>query len=213
MRLRGMMGAAVLLLVVGGVAACGDDDSDTSTDTTADDGGDTGGGDTGDGGDTPAEDDGLRQEYVDAIVFIGSENDNEAFPEEARLCVAESFVDAFGAEQIQAAGIEPEDITSGEMDGTDDLDLDFSEEQAADFYERMTGCMDLREMVVEGILGVENQVTPEAVACLDENLTDDLLERFFVTGFTQGDEGFEDEPGLEQEFETAVTPCLELFEG
>ena len=209
MRLRGMMGAAVLLLVVGGVAACGDDDdSDTSTDETAPDTGDTG-----DGGETPAGDDGLRQEYVDAIVFIGSENDNEAFPEDARLCVAESFVDAFGAEQIQAAGITPEDITSGEMDGTDDLGLEFSEEQASAFYDQMTGCVDLRELVVEGILGAENELTPELIACLDENLTDDLLEQFFVTGFTQGDEGFETNPGIEQEFETAVTPCIELIEG
>jgi hypothetical protein len=191
------MGAAVLLLVLGGVAACGDDDADTSSDTD---------------GDTPARSetsDDLRQEYVDAIVAIADDEDDEAFPPEARLCVAESFVDAFGAEEMREAGVEPEDI-AGDVGGPGELGLDFSDEQSAAFYDQMSGCMDLRSLIVEGVLGAESELPPEAVACLDENLTDDLLERFFVTGFTQGDAGFEDNPELEAEFNDAVTPCMEL---
>lgn len=204
MRPRRMMGAAVLLLVFGGVAACGDDDSDSSTGGTA----------TGD--DAPAEtdasDDGQREEYVEAIVAIAGEDDIDSFPPEARQCVAESFVDGFGAEEIAAAGVTPEDITGGEVGGPGDLGLDFSDEQADAFYEQMSGCLDLRELLVNGILGVEGDVPPEVTACFDENLSDDLLQQFFTTGFTQGDAGFEENPELEEEFNNALTPCMALGE-
>lgn len=202
MRPMWMMGAATLLLVIGGVAACGDDDSDSSTQTTA-----------APDGDTPAEQssgDGLRDEYVDAIVAIAGGDDIEGFPPEARQCVAESFVDGFGAEEIAAAGVAPEDIADHDAPG--DIGLEFSDEQAEAFYTQMDGCMDLRQLLVDGILGVDGDVPPEVAACFDENLTDDLLQRFFTTGFTQGDAGFEENPQLEAEFNAALEPCMALDE-
>jgi hypothetical protein len=202
------MGAAVLLLVFGGVAACGDDDDSDSSSSTS--------GTSATGDDAPAEteasDDGLREDYVEAIVAIAGDDDIDSFPPEARQCVAESFVDGFGAEEIAAAGVTPDDITSGEADGPGDLGLDFSDDQADAFYEQMTGCLDLRELLVNGILGVEGDVPPEVAACFDENLSDDLLQRFFTTGFTQGDAGFEENPEVEEEFNSAVTPCMALGE-
>lgn len=202
MRPMRMMGAATLLLVVGGVAACGDDDSDSSTETTA-----------AAGEDAPAEessDGGQRDEYVEAIVAIAGDDDIEGFPPEARQCVAESFVDGFGAEEMAAAGVTPEDIADHDAPG--DIGLDFSDEQADAFYEQMSGCMDLRALLVEGILGSDGDVPPEVAACFDENLSEDLLQRFFTTGFTQGDAGFEENPELEAEFNAALEPCMALEE-
>ena len=201
MRPMRMMGAATLLLVVGGVAACGDDDSDSSTETTAVA-----------GEDAPAEqpsDGDQRDEYVEAIVAIAGDDDIEGFPPEARQCVAESFVDGFGAEEMAAAGVTPEDI--GDHDAPGDIGLDFSDEQADAFYEQMSGCMDLRALLVEGILG-SGDAPPEVAACFDENLSEDLLQRFFTTGFTQGDAGFEENPELEAEFNAALEPCMALEE-
>ncbi len=53
-----------------------------------------------------------------------------------------------------------------------------------------------------------DELSQESMDCLDENLTDDLIERFLITGFTQGDAGFEDNPELEDEMDEAVGPCL-----
>lgn len=199
MRPRRAMGAAVLLLVVGGAVACGGDDDDS--DTSSGSGDDT----TEATGSTGSSDD-LRQEYVDAVVAIW-DDDDEGFSADARTCVAESFVDAYGVEELEAADLTPDDIAESDAAGPGDLDLDLSDEQRASFSDRMTGCLDLRALVGE-VLGADGELPPEVVACLDENLTDDLLVEFFTTGFTEGDAGFEDDPALEEEFNTAVSPCM-----
>lgn len=209
---RRVMGAAILLLVVGGVAACGDDDdsdaSSTTTEASSDSATDGGADDATDDTEPDAgpSDGGLRDQYVDAIVAIGSEDDLEGFTEEDRVCVAEAFVDSFGAEEIQAAGIAVEDIA--EYGAPGELGLDFSDDQADAFYDQLTSCLDLRELLIEGALGGE--LSPEAADCINENLTDDLLKSFFVTGFTQGDEGFDANPELQEAINTALEPCMAM---
>lgn len=198
MRPRRAMGAAVLLLVVGGAVACGDDDDSDTSSGSGDDTTET----------TEASDssDDRRQEYVDAVVAIW-DDDDEGFSADARTCVAESFVDAYGVEELEAADLTPEDIADSGADGPGDLGLDLSEEQRSSFSDRMTGCLDLRSLVGE-VLGSGDELPPEVVQCLDDNLTDDLLVEFFTTGFTQGEAGFEDDPSLEEEFNAAVSPCM-----
>lgn len=208
---RGACAAGIAALVlIASAAACGDDDSgadsaDEVTTTTTDDG--TGERRDGDG-DATAPTGGLRQDYVDAIVEVADVGD-QSFAVDERTCVAESFVDAFGADEMAEAGVTPDDIRRGEGQGPGDLGLDFSDAQASDFYDRLTGCMDIRAKFIEG-LGAAGELPPEAVACLDSSIDDDLLERFFTTSFTQGDEGFDDDPALEQEFQDAVAPCMAL---
>jgi hypothetical protein len=146
-----------------------------------------------------------RQEYVDAIVAV-SDSDDEALTLEHRTCLAESFVDGYGVDEIVAAGVTPQDIRDEPDAGPGEMGLEFSDEQAASLYDRLTGCMDVRAFLIEGIGG--DDLSQESMDCLDENLTDDLIERFLITGFTQGDAGFEDNPELEDELDEAVGPCL-----
>jgi hypothetical protein len=193
------MGAAVLLLLLGGAVACGgDDDSDTSSGS---------GDDTTEATEATGSSDELRQQYVDAVAAIWDDEEDERFSVDDRRCVAESFVDAYGVEEIEAAGVTPDDIAESDAAGPGDLELDLSEEQRSSFSDQMTGCLDLRALVGE-VLGADGEMPPEVVACLDENLTDDLLVEFFTTGFTEGDAGFEDDPALEEEFNAAVSPCM-----
>ena len=118
-------------------------------------------------------------------------------------------MDGFGVDEIVAAGVTPDDVGSDEVDGPGDLGLEFSDEQAASFYDRLTGCMDVKALVIEGMTNGAD-LPEDAADCLDENLTDDLLEGFLTTGFTQGDAGFEDDPELETELDDAVAPCMAL---
>lgn len=147
-----------------------------------------------------------RQAYVDAIV--GAEEDDDDLTPDQRRCVAESFVDGFGVDEIVAAGVTPDDIRSDEVDSPADIGLDFSEEQAASFYDRMTECMDVKALLIDSIVG--DDLPQEAADCLHDNLTDDLVERVVTIGFTQGEAGLDDEPGLAAEVEEAVAPCMAL---
>lgn len=151
--------------------------------------------------------DAQRQEYVDAIVALEDENDDDLTPDQRR-CVAESFVDGYGADEIAAAGVTPDDIARDDVDSPGDLGLDFSDEQAAAFYQRLTGCMDIRALLIESIAGAGGAEVPGLVECLDDNLTDDLIERIVTIGYTQGEEGLDATPGLDAEVEDAITPCL-----
>ena len=147
-----------------------------------------------------------RRAYVDAIV--AAEADDDDLTPEQRTCVAESFVDGFGVDEIVAAGVTPEDIRSDEVDSLADIGLDFSGEQSASFYDRMTGCMDVKALLIDSIFG--DDLPQEAADCLHENLSDDLVERVVTIGYTQGETGLDGEPGLAAEVEEAVAPCMAL---
>lgn len=186
-------GVAALALVAG---ACGGDDDTSSDEPTENDGGNGGAGSAD------------RQEYVDAIVGLAEEDDDDVLDADKRTCVAESYVDGYGVDEMAADGVTPEDIENGDLDAPGDIGLDFSQEQADDFYDRLQDCMDIRAVIIES--AASDDVPQEALDCIDGNLDDDLLERFIVTGFTKGDAGFDDDPELEAELEAALAPCMEM---
>jgi hypothetical protein len=188
MRANRGLGTIVLaaVAVAAAAAGCGDDDGD-------------GGGDASSG---------QRQEYVDAIVALAEGDDGEALTAEHRTCVAESFVDGFGVDGLADAGVTPDDIRDRGADGPGELGLDFSDAQASDFYDRMSGCMDLRAVVLDSVASEIDD--PDVMACLDENVTDELLERVVVAGFTEGDDAFAPGSELEQEYQGAIMPCVTL---
>ncbi|HEX6417415.1 MAG TPA: hypothetical protein VFZ77_02935 [Acidimicrobiales bacterium] len=188
---RAMVAATLALAVLGGACASEAGDDDITGGTAGDD-------------DRAAEAE--RQAYIDAIVDAAEEQD-EDLTREQLTCVAESFVDGFGAAAIADAGVTPEDVASEEIEGPADLGLEFSDEQAASFYDRLTGCMDVRALVIEALVGEAGEV-PGVAACLDERLTDDLLERVITIGYTEGEEGLEATPGLADEVEQAIGPCV-----
>lgn len=180
-------------------AGCGDDDSadESPVDGSSAD-------------ESPADGEGSgeqRREYVEAIV--GLADDDDVLDEAERTCVAESYVDGYGPDEMAADGVAPDDIANGELDAPGEIGLDFSQEQADDFYDRLQECLDVRGLIVESA-GTGGELPQEAVDCINENLDDDLLERFVVTGFTAGDAGFEDDPELAAEVDDAIAPCMAL---
>ena len=174
---RRTMGAVALVAVLAVLgAACGDSD---------------------DGGSDQ------RQDYVDALE-ASAEQDGGLSAEE-RTCVAESFVDGYGADAIDEAGVTPDEIR--DATGPDELGLDFSDEQKDEFYAQLTDCMDVRTLMLDALS--EDADSPDEVrACLDDNIDDDLIREFLVTGFTEGDAGFEDNPDLEAQLNAAFALCV-----
>ena len=176
---------AALLVAVAlfGVAACSDSDSEGGSDEE-------------------------RQEYVDALV--ASAEEESGLDDEQTQCVAESFVDGYGAAELADADVTPEDMR--DAGGPGELGLDFSDAQRDDFYERLTGCMDVRSLMLDAF--TDGAEAPDEVrACLDDQLDDDLLRDFLVVGFTEGDAGFEDNPDLETDLNAVFEACSGLGSG
>ena len=149
-----------------------------------------------------------RQEYVDAFE-AGAEEDSGLSAQE-RTCVAESFVDGYGPAEIDEAGVTPDDIR--DADGPAELGLEFSDEQKDAFYSQLTDCMDVRSLMLDA-LSEEADSPDEVRACLEDNLDDDLIRDFLVTGFTEGDAGFEDDPDLEGRLNAVFVLCAPTTEG
>jgi len=145
-----------------------------------------------------------RQDYVDALA-ASAEEGGDGLTAEERTCVAESFVDGYGPDQLDEAGVSADDVR--EADGPGELALEFSDEQKDAFYEQLTDCMDVRTLMLDALS--EGTDAPDQVrGCLDDNLDDDLIRRFLVTGFTEGDAGFEADPELEGQLNAVFALCV-----
>jgi hypothetical protein len=177
---RAVASAALLTVLAVLGAACGDSDDSAS-----------GGSDQ-------------RQDYVDALA-ASAEESGDGLSAEERSCVAESFVDGYGPEQLDEAGVSPDDLR--EADGPGELALDFSDEQKDAFYGQLTDCMDVRTLMLDA-LSEDADAAEQVRACLDDNLDDDLIQRFLVTGFTEGDAGFADDPDLEGQLNAVFALCM-----
>ncbi|HET6952273.1 MAG TPA: hypothetical protein VFI47_17975 [Acidimicrobiales bacterium] len=180
MRHRRDIGLVVLLVALGG-AACGDD---------------------GDG----AGDSGERQEYVDAIVAT---SEGGELTEEEQTCVAESFVDAVGVDTFQDADVTPADIEDAPESSPADLGIDVTDEQAADFYGRLSDCIDTRELLLEA-LTADADLAPDVMTCIEDALDDDLVEDVVTAVYTEGDSAFEEGSPIATALQEALAPCEEL---
>jgi hypothetical protein len=140
-----------------------------------------------------------RDEYVEAM--LASTNDPQ-FSEEENRCLAESFVDGIGVDTLADAGVDPDDIA--DVDNPGDLGLEISDAQGDAFYERVTACVDVRSIVVDGIA---EGASPEQAACVEANVDDDLVKQFIITIFTEGSAGTIDSE-LVQAVSTALGPCM-----
>jgi hypothetical protein len=143
-----------------------------------------------------------RQDYVDAVVSVSGSDD---LTQAQSTCFAEAVVDAIGVEELDKA-TSPRGIRDEETSNMVDLGVKVTTEEAKDFYERINRCVDLRQIVIDSVMHGQD-VTAEAKACLDEQLTDDLLKRFMINGFTHSlDAGSQNGPIL-NEISAAFDAC------
>lgn len=199
---RFVVTVTLAVALAGPTAACGSDDGDAGTTTTtlatdADDPTETEDTATGDaegqgegGGETPPPDVGGadRQAYVDALAGSAVPDDDVATPEQSE-CLAEGWVDTIGVDELQAAGLSPEQFAEGDDEPLRSLDLD--EATAGAMYDQFASCdVDLHELFIASFAG-QGDLTPDQQACVEDILTEDALRAGFIADIV-GDDTVED---------------------
>jgi hypothetical protein len=226
-RVTAVLGALLLAIVVAAGCSDGDgdegaDDSgrddeteassgggDETTDTTddgaspdGDDEGDTSGGE----GDIPeGSDPEVRQEYIDAIVASADTGEASPFDAQAAECLATAFVDAAGTDALTEAGVTPQQLAEAE-ESPAELGIEFPEGAGDVFYDEVSSCMDLRELILASLTGEENA---ELRDCVSDALDDDMIKDFFVGSIIEGfDEEDPEFAPVQERIDAAVEPCL-----
>jgi hypothetical protein len=179
--MRRTMLAMAVLVVCAFALACGDDDGGGS------------------GGDSSTEE---GQEYVDAIL---ASNDDSELTDEENECFTRAFVDAVGVEQLQGA-VTPAEIREDPESSPEEFGITLDEDQADAFWEGINECMDVRAAFVEGLTEGED-MSEEAVACLEDAIDDDLLKRVLVTSLTEGEDALQEDEDLMGDLIGVLSDC------
>jgi hypothetical protein len=127
-----------------------------------------------------------RASYVDSFVDAAESGNGSTTGEQDR-CFAESAVDAVGVASLRDAGVTPDDVRDSGGSGPADLGVDVSDDDGADYFERLQGCLDVRSYLVDLVVG-SGVVTEESVACLEEAFDDELVRRIVITDFVEGND-------------------------
>ena len=111
-------------------------------------------------------------------------------------CLGDGMVEEIGTDQLVEYGIITEELEAA--DGIEGVEMSQGDaESAADV---MSGCADIKELFT-GAMG--DNIPAEAQACIDENLTDEVLNKFLVAVFQN------DMEGGQQEMITALGECIQ----
>lgn len=109
-------------------------------------------------------------------------------------CIGEGFVDEIGTDQLVDYKILDEDLEAA--DGLDSVKMSEDDAQAA--ADTMQNCADIKEIFT----GAMGELPEEALTCIDEKLTDDVLNEFLVAVFT------DDQEAGTQGLMGALTECM-----
>ena len=181
--MRRIMLAVTVVVMCGLAAACGDDD---------------GGGSGGESGSAEG------QEYVDAIV---ASNDGSELTDEENECFARAFVDAVGVDELQGA-VSPDEIRANPETTPEEFGITLDDDQTDAFWNDVNKCMDVRAAFVEGMTEGED-VSEEAVNCLEDAIDDDLLKRIFVTSLMEGEDALVQDEQLTSDLMSVLSECPE----
>jgi hypothetical protein len=212
MRIRGAVAIAAVGLLTLSAAACGDDD-DTGSDatttaastsgTTAGTTGDTTAGSSGGDASSATEDD-----YLAAIEaqFTSSGEDSLQMTDEQAKCVAPKWLDVITVDKLKEKDISPDDIRA-DTQNEKLADLGLSDADAEKMYAAYGDCdVDVRAEFARSVtasLGAD----PDVESCVDDAISDDLLQRIFVVSITKGDAGLNADEELSNELFAALGKC------
>lgn len=195
--------AVALVLFVGACSSGGSDDTDpptttteagegTTTSTGPDDEPTTTGGGT-DGGD--------EADYVEALANgLATQGDDSelVITEDQADCMAPAWVDIVTVETLVAAEAAPADLEDPDFSYTE---LGLSVEEGVALISAAMGCdVDLVGQFTEFLA---QDLDPTQTACLEGELTDDLVERFLAEALVVEDPSIE----LEAEFDAVTATC------
>jgi hypothetical protein len=156
------------------------------------------------GGDDESGGGDLREQYVDAIALAEEDQDTPFSGDDVR-CYAEAVVDGIGVDALEAGTTPAEIEQAGAFDPVT-AGIELTEEDAEAVVDGVSTCVDLREVFLDQ-LGAEGSATPEQIACVDEEVDDELLESFYVASLMSGDDG-EAQATASVELQAAAMPCL-----
>jgi hypothetical protein len=147
-----------------------------------------------------------REEYVDALVEAFGEEDNTAFSDEERTCFAEAVVDSIGLDRLQDE-LSPDEARERGSPRAADLGVEVSEAMGREYFERLSVCTDIRQLLIRAVAGGE-AVSPEVTDCIETNLDDSLLEQVVTVDFIHGDGALQEDEELAGRFQAAFTDCM-----
>ena len=181
--------ATRVVLVIGALAlalgACGDDD---------------------DGGSEVSE---AEQPYVDALIESAAEESDDEddefdLDEEQAECVAPAWVGIIGADRLEEAGVEPDELPEDDFDFST---LGLTQEDGEAMYDALGECgVEVRDAFIAG-LAEDESLSDEDRQCVDEAFDEDLLRRIIVTGFVEGEEALDQDEELMGEVFAVFAEC------
>jgi hypothetical protein len=123
-----------------------------------------GGGDGGDSGSSKG------KEYVDAIMATFESEEEMPIPEDDARCVAEGMVDTIGVDELEAAGVTPDDIRSASDEGGPLADFKPTETQADEMVDTMFRCVDFGDVFASSLAADESapDIPADKVECLGD---------------------------------------------
>ena len=95
-------------------------------------------------------------------------------------CVGQGFVDEIGTDKLKEYGILTEDLEASDETLSTKMSKEDAEAAAAVFVD----CTDAVELFSAAMFAGED-ISDETQACIDAELTEDVIEQFFVATFAQ----------------------------
>lgn len=143
-----------------------------------------------------------RGAYVDAVASIGEAH---GVHPESSSCFSEATVDAVGLDALQDVAT-PDDLRDNPDRTPRSWGISLDGGRAEVFYDQVQDCIDTRQVYMDR-LREDGLLTPEALACVDQALGDDILRRYFVTLWLDLENPLDADAELRRDFVAAVAHC------
>jgi hypothetical protein len=126
--------------------------------------------------------------------IMNSNDETFEVTQEQADCVGDGFVEEIGADELVEYGIITEDLKADStIDG-----VEMSKADAQSAADVMQDCADIKEIFSTAM----GELPAEAQTCIDEKLTDEVLNEFLVAVFSN------DQESGQQGLMTALTECM-----
>ena len=139
-----------------------------------------------------SDDEAASKAIADSI--MDSNDETFEVTQEQADCVGDGMVEDIGADQLVEYGIITVDNKAS--DGIESVKMSEDDAQAA--ADTMQDCADIKEIFT----GAMGELPEEAKTCIDEKLTDEVLNEFLVSVF------MDDQEAGTQNLMTALTECM-----
>lgn len=139
-----------------------------------------------------SDDEAASKAIADSI--MDSNDETFKVTQEQADCIGDGMVEDIGTDQLVEYGIITEDNKAS--DGIESVKM--SEDDAKAAADTMQDCADIKEIFT----GAMGELPEEAQTCIDEKLTDEVVNEFLVSVF------MDDQEAGQQDLMTALTECM-----